>query len=1094
MPSASDIDIISTHEHSDGSLLFRFGDPSEIRKNVEMEESKSVKKEKQGEDKNESSVVKVGEGDDETEVMDAIDSADLIVSSSTTVISVEGESELSEKLLELTSNEEMGGISTLDLKIERIENVKGLNEEFKDSNPLGASILDESLRTENVVTAVEVSYEESREDTSNVASMTKETERTSISGVDVGEQTVNVNECLNQEEMDSPKYASIQDQRSKVVDNISTVALSDKESDDITSVDFKADQTGKVEECLNQEDEDSRVDESMLDQSSEVVDNISTVALSEKESDDIASNNIEVYQTGKAEECLNQEDEDSPADESMIDQSFEVVDKESDDVTFADIEADQTGKVEECLNQEDEDSLADESMSDQSSDVVNNISIAALLEKESDDIASAEIESNHTGKVKEAPNGDYEDSPVDDALVDKSSEVVNQISVVALLEKETDGIASYSDIEIEPIENVEEGINEEYEDSPVDTSVLDKRSEVLNNITTAASSEKETADITSAPGIDIEYTVNVEQGLDEVREEPSSVEQGLDEVREKPSAVEQGLNEVHEEPSALEQGLDEVHEKQSSVEQGPDEVHEEPRAVEQVLDEVHEEPSAVDASRPDKSPDVDNNITAKDFPGKETADATTLVVLKTNPVVAMLDTDAYQGSLESAATTNVALISEDQNVETVIQDEPIGDGRETLDDNLVSPSPQLEPEPPMSLYKETEEPNFQNLASEESSETDLNNVMALEVQNVLGNDNGSDVYGAEAESPTTGPAITWSIGSEEQASGSWSAVPNETVGYVSENDMTVPPQLEADSMLEEETATVTVEEPREDDTSENQTVGGDLVEASVHEVISPESSESTITSQEMLLTDFVLSSGAALLPHPAKVLTGGEDACFIAGRTWLGVADGVSQWSLEGTIPGVYAQELINNCEKLISDCNGNSINNPIELLNLSIAQTQSAGSSTVLIAQFDGQALHVANVGDSGFIVLRHGAVYKRSSPMHHAFSLPVHIERGDDPSSLAQFYRVDLEEEDVIVTATDGLLDNLYDQEVLLITMKSLAENKSLEEIAELLAKKAQEVGSSASARSPFADDAQAVGFPGYSGGKLDDVAVIVSAVRRR
>lgn len=45
-----------------------------------------------------------------------------------------------------------------------------------------------------------------------------------------------------------------------------------------------------------------------------------------------------------------------------------------------------------------------------------------------------------------------------------------------------------------------------------------------------------------------------------------------------------------------------------------------------------------------------------------------------------------------------------------------------------------------------------------------------------------------------------------------------------------------------------------------------------------------------------------------------------------------------------------------------------------------------------------MANVGDSGFIVLRHGAVYKRSSPMHHAFSLPVHIERGDDPSCVAQ------------------------------------------------------------------------------------------------
>lgn len=62
--------------------------------------------------------------------------------------------------------------------------------------------------------------------------------------------------------------------------------------------------------------------------------------------------------------------------------------------------------------------------------------------------------------------------------------------------------------------------------------------------------------------------------------------------------------------------------------------------------------------------------------------------------------------------------------------------------------------------------------------------------------------------------------------------------------------------------------------------------------------------------------------------------------------------SFLGTIPGVYAHELIKNCEKLIAECSGDSINNPIELLNLSVAQTHYPGSSTVLIAQFDGQVL----------------------------------------------------------------------------------------------------------------------------------------------
>lgn len=44
----------------------------------------------------------------------------------------------------------------------------------------------------------------------------------------------------------------------------------------------------------------------------------------------------------------------------------------------------------------------------------------------------------------------------------------------------------------------------------------------------------------------------------------------------------------------------------------------------------------------------------------------------------------------------------------------------------------------------------------------------------------------------------------------------------------------------------------------------------------------------------VLASGAAILPHPSKAATGGEDAYFIACDGWFGVADGVGQWSFEG--------------------------------------------------------------------------------------------------------------------------------------------------------------------------------------------------------
>ncbi|THF99135.1 hypothetical protein TEA_027882 [Camellia sinensis var. sinensis] len=84
-------------------------------------------------------------------------------------------------------------------------------------------------------------------------------------------------------------------------------------------------------------------------------------------------------------------------------------------------------------------------------------------------------------------------------------------------------------------------------------------------------------------------------------------------------------------------------------------------------------------------------------------------------------------------------------------------------------------------------------------------------------------------------------------------------------------------------------------------------------------------------------------------LTGGEDAYFVATQ-WLGVADGVGQWSLEGINPGVYAQELMENCRKIVSQCNSIPLSNPVEVLNQSALEAQSPGSSTILVAYFDGQ------------------------------------------------------------------------------------------------------------------------------------------------
>ncbi|KAM1204108.1 hypothetical protein ACFX2J_019840 [Malus domestica] len=286
----------------------------------------------------------------------------------------------------------------------------------------------------------------------------------------------------------------------------------------------------------------------------------------------------------------------------------------------------------------------------------------------------------------------------------------------------------------------------------------------------------------------------------------------------------------------------------------------------------------------------------------------------------------------------------------------------------------------------------------------------------------------------------------------------------------------------------------EDEFTEGKADTTDVSGISTSRIVEFNTVEGASDGEDVSAAVLQLSSSAALLPHPSKALTGGEDAYFVGCQNWLGVADGVGQWSLEGVNPGLYARELMENCERFISNCKGLPLTEPEEVLIKGSSYTKSPGSSTVLVAYFDGQALHVANIGNSGFIIIRNGAVFQKSSPMVHEFNFPVRVERGDDPSELIEKYRIDLDEGDVVVTSTDGLFDNLYEQEITSIVLKSLQTGMELQDIAELLATSAQELGRSKSTRSPFADAAEASGYAGYSGRKLDDVVVILSYVEKK
>ena len=48
----------------------------------------------------------------------------------------------------------------------------------------------------------------------------------------------------------------------------------------------------------------------------------------------------------------------------------------------------------------------------------------------------------------------------------------------------------------------------------------------------------------------------------------------------------------------------------------------------------------------------------------------------------------------------------------------------------------------------------------------------------------------------------------------------------------------------------------------------------------------------------------------------------------------------------------MDNCQKIVSDCNGVPVIEPKKVLERSALEAQSPGSSTILVAYFDGQVI----------------------------------------------------------------------------------------------------------------------------------------------
>ena len=193
----------------------------------------------------------------------------------------------------------------------------------------------------------------------------------------------------------------------------------------------------------------------------------------------------------------------------------------------------------------------------------------------------------------------------------------------------------------------------------------------------------------------------------------------------------------------------------------------------------------------------------------------------------------------------------------------------------------------------------------------------------------------------------------------------------------------------------------------------------------------------------------------------GEDAFFIAkvggkdGTIAFGIADGVGGWNTSGVDPADFSHGLCSYMAKTASEWKQGRLG-PRVLMEAGFRQiiddpNVGAGGSTacVGIADEDGK-VDLANLGDSGFLQLRLGAVQQYSNPQTHAFNTPYQLSiipptvlaqsrifGGTPLSDLPKDASIAdhiLQHGDVLVLATDGVWDNLNSQDVLNVISRQM------------------------------------------------------------
>jgi protein phosphatase PTC7 len=249
---------------------------------------------------------------------------------------------------------------------------------------------------------------------------------------------------------------------------------------------------------------------------------------------------------------------------------------------------------------------------------------------------------------------------------------------------------------------------------------------------------------------------------------------------------------------------------------------------------------------------------------------------------------------------------------------------------------------------------------------------------------------------------------------------------------------------------------------------------------------------------YSLRSHAKCLPHPEKIQTGGEDAHFFTANS-CGVFDGVGGWATIGVYDAAaFANGLMSETKTLaLSSETDEAHFNPQTALEAAFDKVTTSGiggSSTALVYTVNPNTgnLKASLIGDSIFIVIRRKHIVYRVPTQQHYFNCPYQLGKESDKPSDAWQFDFQLEEGDIIVSASDGFWDNFFEEDILksLWVYEWTGPTRRVETFSRYLAERAYESSLRRDSITPFSLASKMSGLD-FRGGKVDDISVIVSEV---